>query len=36
MPTNLESMRPQSWQGIDDIVIIEINLILILLQGYPT
>ncbi|RKE85401.1 L-aspartate oxidase [Rhizobium sp. AG855] len=22
MPTNLESMRPQSWQGIDDIVIV--------------
>lgn len=22
MPTNLESMRPQSWQGVDDIVII--------------
>eukprot|EP01035_Chromulina_nebulosa_P054288 gene54288-74350_t len=22
MPTNLDSMRPQSWQGIDDIVIV--------------
>lgn len=22
MATNLESMRPQSWQGIDDIVIV--------------
>ncbi len=22
MPTNIESIRPQSWQGIDDIVIV--------------